>query len=61
MHILTRKKGEGIVIDDGIIVSVVEIREDKARLSIECPKEELVRKGEDSAAIQQPMEVDHPR
>jgi carbon storage regulator len=61
MHILTRKKGEGIVIDDGIIVSVVEIRDDTARLSIECPQEELVHKGEDLAAIHQPMEVEPPR
>ena len=61
MHILTRKKGEGIVIGDGIIVSVVEIRGDKARLGIECPKEELVHQGEDSAASQQPIEVEPSR
>ena len=61
MHILTRKKGEGIVIGDGIIVSVVEIREDKARLSIECPKEELVHKGEVPTAIEQAMNLVHPR
>jgi carbon storage regulator len=60
MHILTRKQGEGIVIDDGIIVSVVEIREDTARLSIECPKEELVHKGEVFAATHQAMKVEPP-
>ena len=55
-----QETGEGIVIDDDIIVSVVEIRGDKARLSIECPKEELVHKGEASAAFHHGMTVEHP-
>ncbi len=46
MQIITRKKGEAIVIDDDIIVSVVEIRSDKVRLGIECPIQVPVHTGE---------------
>jgi carbon storage regulator len=39
MLVLSRKKNESIVIADVIKVVVVEIRGDKVRLGIECPKE----------------------
>ena len=61
MQIISRKKGEGIVIDDDIIVSVVEIRGDKARLSVECPQETLVHRGEVFAAIHQTTKAEQPR
>ena len=39
MLVLSRKLNERIVIDDTIIVTVVEIRDDKIRLGIEAPRE----------------------
>jgi len=60
MHILTRKRGESLIIGDGIIVYVVEIRDDKVRLGIECPREMPVHKGEAVAAIRQATETQHP-
>ena len=38
MLVLWRKKNESIVINDEITIVVVEIRGDKVRLGIECPK-----------------------
>jgi carbon storage regulator len=39
MLILSRKKNESLVIADDITISVVEIRGDKVRLGVVCPKE----------------------
>ena len=40
MLVLSRKRNEGIIIDDGrIVIHVVEIRGDKVRLGVEAPKE----------------------
>lgn len=39
MLILSRKKNESLVINHNITVSVVEIRGDKVRLGVTCPKE----------------------
>ena len=40
MLVLSRKRNEQIVIDDGrIVVSVVEIHGDKVRLGVEAPKD----------------------
>ena len=38
MLVLTRKQGQGIVIGDGIEITVVEIQGDQVRLSIKAPK-----------------------
>lgn len=38
MLVLSRKKGEKIVINNDIIVTVVEVKGDKVRLGIEAPK-----------------------
>ena len=51
MLVLSRKKNESIVIDDNIIIYVVEIREDKVRLGVECPKEIPVHRKEVYDAI----------
>lgn len=58
MIIITRKKSEGIVIDDDIIVSVVEIRGDKVRLGIERPLEVPVHRGEVFEAIRRDTEAE---
>jgi carbon storage regulator len=46
MIVIPRKVGESIVIYDNIIVTVVEIRGDKVRLSIEHPPEIPVHRQE---------------
>jgi carbon storage regulator len=37
MLVIPRRQGESVVIDDDIIVTVIEVREDKVRLGIEIP------------------------
>ena len=39
MLVLSRKKGDSIVIDGGIKVTVVEVKGSVVRLGIEAPKE----------------------
>jgi len=50
--IIPRKTGESVVIDDGIILTVVEIRGDKVRLGIEHPEGVTVHCREVYEAIQ---------
>ena len=51
MLVLSRGKGESIVIEDDITIVVVEIRGDKVRLGIEAPKEVSVHRREVYDAI----------
>ncbi|MFZ3102704.1 MAG: carbon storage regulator CsrA [Desulfitobacteriaceae bacterium] len=51
MLALTRKVGERIVIGDHIVVTVVSIKGDSVRLSIEAPKEIKIYRGEIFDAI----------
>ena len=51
MLVLSRKKNESIVINDDITIVVVDIRGDKVRLGIECPKEMPVHRREVFDAI----------
>ena len=53
MLVLSRKKGESIVIDDKITVTVVDIRGDKVRLGINAPTEIPVHRQEVHQAIVQ--------
>ena len=46
MLVLTRKLGEGIVIDDQITVTVLEVQGNQIRLGIEAPKEIPIRREE---------------
>ncbi len=52
MLVLSRKKDEQIVIGDGIIITIVEIRGDKVRLGITAPPEVPVHRREVYDAIQ---------
>lgn len=52
MLVLSRKKDEGIVIGDQIVVRVVEIRGDKVRLGFDAPDEVSIHRDEVWAAIQ---------
>ncbi len=46
MLVLSRKKGESIVIDERIVVTVVDLRNGKVRLGVEAPKEVPVHRKE---------------
>src|SRR5947208_4411815 len=51
MLVMSRKKNESIVINNDIVLTVVEIRGDKVRLGIVCPKDVPVHRKEVYDAI----------
>ena len=51
MIVIPRKMGESVVIGDDIILTVIEIRGDKVRLQVECPREATVHRKEVYEAI----------
>lgn len=51
MLVLTRKRNEGIMINDDIEIIVVEIRGGKVRLGFKAPNEVPVHRGEVYDAI----------
>ena len=51
MLVLSRKKGEEIVIGDAIFMTIVDIRGDKVRVGIEAPREIPVHRREVKEAI----------
>jgi carbon storage regulator len=51
MLVLTRKKGESIIIRENIVVTVVDIRGDKVRLGIAAPEDVPVHRREVYDAI----------
>ena len=53
MLILTRKKGESIVIDDNIEVVIIESSDGKIKLGIEAPKNIDIHRKEVHESIQQ--------
>ena len=57
MHVISRKKGESLVIGDNIEVTVIEIRGDKVRLGVEHPVEVSVHRREVYEAIQRTESV----
>lgn len=60
MLVLSRKKGESIVINNDITVTVVEVRGDKVRLGIVAPKEVPVHRQEVFEAIQKGQQGGDP-
>ena len=57
MLALTRKKGEALVINNNIEVTVLEIRGDQIKLGIAAPKEVPVYRKEVSLQIQKENEA----
>lgn len=63
MLVLSRKKGESIVINNDVIITVVEVRGDKVRLGIQAPRDVPVHRQEVWVAInpeQTPGNQDEP-
>jgi len=56
MLVLSRHRGESIIIGDGIVITIVEIRDDKVRLGIVAPKEVPVHRQEVYDKIQKERE-----
>jgi carbon storage regulator len=46
MLVLSRRQNESIVIGDGITITVIEVRGDKVRLGIVCPRDASVHRQE---------------
>jgi len=53
MLVIPRKKGESVVIGDNIVLTVIEIREDRVRLGIEHPPGATVHRREIYEALKQ--------
>lgn len=51
MLVLSRQRGESIMIGDNIVITIVDIRGDKVRLGIDCPVEIPVHRQEVYDAI----------
>ena len=61
MLALTRKIGERIVIGDDIIVTVVSVKGDSVRITIDAPKEVKIYRGEIyDAIVAENMEASTP-
>ena len=52
MVIISRKRDESIMIGDDIVITVIDIRGDKVRLGVECPREMPFHRREVWEAIQ---------
>ncbi len=46
MLVLTRKVGEGIKIDEDILIRVIQVKGKQVRIGIEAPKEKRVQREE---------------
>ena len=53
MLTISRGKGDGIVIDGHINVTIVEIRGDAVRLAIDLPSGASIRRGEHPGSMEQ--------
>ena len=56
MLVLSRKRDESIIIDGGIVITIVDIRGDKVRLGIEAPASVPVHRKEVHDALKRESE-----
>jgi len=61
MLVLSRKKGESIIINDNIVVTLVDIRGDKVRLGFDAPKDVPIHRQEVYDAIRRSEALDDSR
>jgi carbon storage regulator len=59
MLVLSRKRGESIVIGNGITVTVVDVKGDRVRLGFEAPVEVPIHRKEIQQRIEDDMAVPH--
>jgi carbon storage regulator len=57
MLVLSRKKNEQIVIGDGIVITIVDVRSDKVRIGIDAPADVPVHRHEVYLALQKQAEA----
>ena len=57
MLVLSRKKGEAILIGESIVLTVVEIRGDKIRIGIEAPKDVSIHRQEIFSSFPEEKEI----
>jgi len=57
MLILSRKKGESLIIGEDVVLTVLDVRGDKIRLGIEAPREIPVHRMEVAEAIAREQQV----
>lgn len=60
MLVLSRHRGESVVINGNIVVTVVDIRGDKVRLGFEAPDDIPVHRREVWEAIQREKKSENP-
>ena len=53
MLVLTRRPNQSIMIGDGIVITVLEVRGDQVRLGIKAPRDVAVHRDEVWAELQQ--------
>lgn len=51
MLVLTRRVGESVVIGDGVVVTVIEVRGDGVRIGIDAPRSVRVHRAEVLEAV----------
>ena len=56
MLVLSRQKDESIMIGDDVEITIVDVRGDKVRLGINCPRDISVHRKEIYIAIQKEKE-----
>ena len=59
MLVISRKRGESIVIGNGITVTVVDVKGDRVRLGFEAPVEVPIHRKEIQQRIEDDMAVPH--
>ena len=60
MLVLTRKLGESVAIEDGIKITVVQIKGGQVRLAIKAPKETKIHREEIHLAMQNQKKLASP-
>ncbi len=60
MLVLSRKKGEEIIIGDNISIIVVDVKGGKVRLGVRAPRDVPIHRSEVLAAIQRALEAYNP-
>ena len=58
MLVLSRKPGEQVVLDNGITLTVVEVRGDRVRLAFDAPDQVRILRAELACRQAEPLDAD---